>query len=417
MHKNQVRSMKNNNKINNLFANRTNRIRKKQIALFTISLWLTGAICLFSCHSDQLHDHDEEEGHAHEAAAGEEHHHSDEIVLEHDKAEAAGVVVERIEKGKFHGVIHTSGCVMAASCDETTVVATVSGRVGQTGHISEGMYVNSGTNLYTLNSADMQALEGDPIQHARITFEQAKREFERAETLVQDQIISEKDFLLAKAEYEAAKLTYEAICRNRSESGVVVKAPRSGYVKQNLVKEGDYVDAGQPLMVITQNQHLYLRAEVPERHWNELNRISCAKFRTSYSDQLYDITDMGGHVQSYARSSEAGSAYIPFIFEFNNTGDVLQGSYAEIFLITGELDNVITIPLTAVTEEQGIHYIYIKVDEDGYRKQQVSLGMNDGDRIEIVEGLKGGEEVVVQGATQVRLASATNAIPAHTHNH
>lgn len=44
-------------------------------------------------------------------------------------------------------------------------------------------------------------------------------------------------------------------------------------------------------------------------------------------------------------------------------------------------------------------------------------GATDGERVEIVEGLREGERVVMQGAVHVRLASASNAIPAHTHNH
>lgn len=337
--------------------------------------------------------------------------------MEPEKAKAAGVVSQVIQAGDFHGVIHTSGRILAASCDETTVVATISGRVGQTGHVSEGVHVAAGTNLYTLTSSDMQVADGDPVKRAKIDLDKAKRDYDRAQALVEDKIISEKDYQIAKAEYESSLLTYNSLARNRGEGGVVVKAPKAGFVKQSLVNEGDYVEAGQPLMVITQNQHLYLRAEVPERHWNELGKITCAKFRTSYSKQLYDITQMGGHIQSYGRSTEQGNAYIPVIFEFNNTGDLVQGSYAEIYLETSRVEHVISVPVTALTEEQGLHYVYIQEDEDGYRKQEVTLGMSDGERTEILTGLKGGERVVTQGAVQVKLASASNAIPAHTHNH
>ena len=205
--------------------------------------------------------------------------------------------------------------------------------------------------------------------------------------------------------------------RTRSAGGVAVTAPRGGYVKQCMVNGGDYVEAGQTLAVITQNKHLYLRAEIPERHFNELNKIRCAKFRTSYSKRLYDITDMGGHIQSYGRSAEVNNSYIPVIFEFNNTGDVVQGSYAEIYLITQDRPNVISLPLTALTEEQGIRFVYIQVDAEGYRKQEVTLGESDGERVEILSGVKKGDRVVTKGAVQVRLASAANAIPAHNHNH
>lgn len=371
-------------------------------------LLLALCVVLASC-SEKGHHHDEEEA--------EEHHNHDEIVLSPDKAKAAGVKVETIKPGTFHGVIHTSGKVMAASCDETTVVATISGRVGYSGHVSEGLKIASGTTLFTITSAGMQAADGDPVQRARIEYEKAERDYTRAQLLIKDKIVSEKDLAVAKAEYEAAKLTYTAVQKTRSAGGVIVSAPRGGYIKQCLINEGDYVEAGQPLAIITQNQHLYLRAEVPERKFNELNRIRCAKFRTSYSQRLYDITDMGGHIQSYGRSAEVNNSYIPVIFEFNNTGDVVQGSYAEIYLITDDRKDVITVPLTALTEEQGLHYVYIQVDEEGYRKQEVTLGESDGDRVEILSGIKANDKVVVKGAIQVKLASASNAIPAHNHNH
>lgn len=385
-------------------------------SFYCLSLFVL-AVCMAACGS-KGHDHDnEEETEQHAGEAGDDHDHGDEIILTPEKARAAGVKVETIMPGTFHGVIHTSGKVLPASCDETTVVATISGRVSYKNHVSEGLKVAGGMPLFSITSAGMQVADGDPVQRARIDYERAERDYTRARLLIKDRIISEKDLAVAKAEYEAARLTYTSVQKTRSAGGVVVTAPRGGYVKQCLVAGGDYVEAGQPLAVITQNKHLYLRAEIPEREFKELNKIRCAKFRTSYSDRLYDITDMGGHIQSYGRSAEVNNSYIPVVFEFNNTGDVVQGSYAEIYLITQERENVLTLPLTALTEEQGVHYIYIQVDKEGYRKQEVTLGESDGERVEILSGLKKGDKVVTKGAIQVKLASAANAIPAHNHNH
>lgn len=386
---------------------------KKSFYCFSLFILALGMAACGSKNHD--HDHDEEtEQHAGEDAHD---HDGDEILLSPEKAKAAGVQVETIMPGTFHGVIHTSGKVLSASCDETTVVATISGRVAYKNHVSEGLKIVNGAALFSITSAGMQVADGDPVQRARIDYERAERDYTRARILIKDKIISEKDLAVAKAEYEAAKLTYSSMQKTRSAGGVVVTAPRGGFIKQCLVNGGDYVEAGQPLAIITQNQHLYLRAEIPAREFKELNKIKCAKFRTSYSDRLYDITDMGGRIQSYGRSAEVNNSYIPVIFEFNNTGDVVQGSYAEIFLITQDRPNVMTLPLTAITEEQGVHYIYIQVDKEGYRKQEVTLGENDGDRVEILSGLKKGDRVVTKGAIQVKLASASNAIPAHNHNH
>jgi multidrug efflux pump subunit AcrA (membrane-fusion protein) len=59
----------------------------------------------------------------------------------------------------------------------------------------------------------------------------------------------------------------------------------------------------------------------------------------------------------------------------------------------------------------------VQLDEEGYQRREVTLGGSDGQRVEIKSGLKEGEKVVTKGAIHVKLASASNAIPAHTHEH
>ena len=53
----------------------------------------------------------------------------------------------------------------------------------------------------------------------------------------------------------------------------------------------------------------------------------------------------------------------------------------------------------------------------GYKKQEVTLGADNGKEVQILSGLKAGDKVVTKGAYQVKLASASNAIPAHSHEH
>ena len=67
------------------------------------------------------------------------------------------------------------------------------------------------------------------------------------------------------------------------------------------------------------------------------------------------------------------------------------------------------MPRTALTEEQGIFFVYLQLDEEGYKKQEVTLGADNGKSVQILTGIKPGNRVVTEGAYQVRLASASNA--------
>ena len=81
------------------------------------------------------------------------------------------------------------------------------------------------------------------------------------------------------------------------------------------------------------------------------------------------------------------------------------------------MENVISLPHTALTEEQGSFFVYLQIDEEGYKIQPVTLGADNGEKVQTLSGVKAGDKVVTQGAYQVKLAGATNAIPAHSHEH
>lgn len=361
-------------------------------------------------HSEHEHEHEHEEaeheGHEHAPGA---------IIMEPEKAKAAGVVTATVQRSNFNDVIQTSGKITAASCDETTIVATTAGIVTHAQHISEGMAIARGTTLFYVASDKLQ--DGDQAKRARFAYLAAKRDYDRAKPLRDEHLITDREFTSIQADYETARVAYEAVSSNSTPRGVTVKANVGGYVAQCMVKDGDFVEMGAPLMTITKNQHLYLRAEVPVRYYSSLGKISSAKFRTQYSDAIIDLKQMNGHLMSSGKSAEVTTSYIPVTFQFDNNGTIVPGAYAEVYLITGVREGVISVPTTALTEEQGVYYVYCKIDEHSYRKQEVTLGATDGENTEILTGLKGGESVVVKGAINVKLASASNAIPAHTHNH
>jgi len=368
------------------------------------------ACMLGSCGGHEGHDH-EAEGEAKETHAA----HVDEIVLTPEKAQAAGVQVEEVQPAAFRSVIPTSGQVLAAQGDEATVVAAVSGVVNFTRLLIEGTQVSAGMALLTVSSQHIQ--EGDPVKRARIAYETAKSEYERAAKLVDKQIVSQKDFNQLKENYENARIAYEALSPSKDGKGVAVKSPIGGYVKSCLVKEGDYVTVGQPLLTVTQTRRLQLKAEVSERYYAGLKSIVSANFTTTYDDKVYRLDDLKGRLLSYGKSSGDASYYIPVTFEFDNRGDVIPGSYVEVYLLSEERQGVISLPVSAITEEQGLNFVYLQVDAECYKKQEVKLGMNDGCRVEVLSGLKGGEKVVTVGAMHVKLAAAGNTIPGHTHNH
>lgn len=380
-------------------------------------------------HDGHVHDHEGHEHGAHENHAGHDHSghshegdiHSegegspDEIILSAESAAAAGVKAETIMPGKFRNVLEVSGRIMPAPGNESTVVANVPGVVSFAAPLVEGSRVNEGSPMFTISSSNLQ--DGDPVQRARIAYETAQKEYERAAKLVEDNIVSRQEYEAAKGRYETARLTYEALAADGSGNGTAVKSPASGYVESCLVKEGDYVSVGTPLATVLSGNSMYLKADVSERYLSRLPGVKSANFRLSYSDKVFSTAGLDGRLLGYGRSTDETNAYIPVTFAINASDDILAGAYAQIWLLSEERDGVISLPVEAITEEQGHNFVYIQLDPTCYKKQEVTLGATDGNRYEILSGLHGGETVVTHGAIHVKLASASNAIPAHSHSH
>lgn len=187
-------------------------------------------------------------------------------------------------------------------------------------------------------------------------------------------------------------------------------------MKNILIREGEYVTVGQPIATLSQNKRLVLRAEVSEKYYNALKNISSANFQTSYDNKIYSLKELNGRLLSYGKTSDKDSFYVPISFEFDNKGEIIPGSFVEVFLISSPIANALTVPVSALTNEMGIFYIYIQLDEEGYRKQEVTLGANNGKEVQVIRGIKTGDKVVTQGAYQVKMAANSGIIP-HGHTH
>ncbi|MDR3134047.1 MAG: efflux RND transporter periplasmic adaptor subunit [Prevotellaceae bacterium] len=328
------------------------------------------------------------------------------------QAQAAGLQTVQMAAGTFSRVIKTGGQVQPAQGDEVTVAATAEGILTLIHpSMSDGASVRAGEALAAVSAKNLP--EGDPAAKTKVAYETALKDYRRAEELVKDTIISAKEFEQARLRYETAKTAYQAQADNYTPGGVKIASPVTGFVKKRWAEEGDYVTVGQPVAVISQNKRLQLRAEAPERYFQALRSIHSAHFKTAYSDTLYKLPALRGQLRSFGKAS---GLYIPVVFEFDNPGDLLPGAFAEVYLLGAPQENVMAVPITALTEEQGYYFVYLQLSGETYRKQAVTLGASNGEKVQVLSGLNPGDVVVTRGAYQVKLAAATPQLPAgHSH--
>ena len=326
---------------------------------------------------------------------------------------------QAVKKQTFNDVIKTSGQILSAPGDEMIVTAKASGVVVFSGkNTIVGSAVNSGNSLFTITGADMTESNIDAsVKDAKANYLKAKADYERSKLLVADKIVSEKDYQQVKLQFENAQTSYNTVSKNYSAKGQNVLSPMSGFVKNVLVTEGQFVPSGTPLATISKNKRLLVQANVSQNYFSRLSSITSANFKTPQSDVVYNTTALNGRIVSYGKSASASTPFIPVTFEIDNAGQLVSGSIIEIYLKSSTIADALVVPISALIEEQGIFYVYVQIGGESFQKREVKLGASDGLNVQVLSGIIENERVVTKGGYQIKLSSASGALPAHGHEH
>ena len=320
----------------------------------------------------------------------------------------------------FGQVIKTTAQVQSSQGDEIIVSAKTNGIVVISGNaVLEGKDVSKDQVLFSISGSEL-ADNNISVRYAEAknNLEKAKADYERAAELAQDKIVSAKDLLNAKNQFDNAKAIFDNLNNNFTASGQSVKSPMSGFVKQVLVKNGTYVEAGQPIVIVAQNKTLLLNAEVQQKYASILGSIASANIRTVHNNETYSLEQLNGKLLSYGKATNSDNYLIPVALQIDNIGSFTAGGFVEVYLKTVTNTLTLTVPTSALLEDQGTYFVYVQVNPELFEKREVKTGATDGVRTEIRTGLNSNERIVTMGAILIKLAQATGTLDAHSgHNH
>jgi RND family efflux transporter MFP subunit len=348
-----------------------------------------------------------------------EHADSEDISYLKEQAWKVEFANQAVKKQTFNDVIKTSGQILSAPGDELIVTAKASGVVVFSGkNTIIGSAVNSGNSLFTITGADMTESNIDAsVKDAKANYLKAKTDYERSKSLVADKIVSEREHQQVKLQFENAQTAYYTVSKNYSSKGQNVLCPMSGFVKNVLVTEGQFVASGTPLATISKNKRLLVQANVSQNYFSRLSSITSANFKTPQSDVVYNTIALNGRIVSYGKSTSASTPFIPVTFEIDNAGQLVSGSIIEIYLKSSAITDALVVPVSALIEEQGIFYVYVQTGGESFQKREVKLGASDGMNVQVLSGIVENERVVTKGGYQIKLSSASGTLPAHGHEH
>lgn len=282
---------------------------------------------------------------------------------------------------------------------EASIGAELAGLRLASVNVNVGDVVRKGQVLATLAGETTQAesLQGRAAQmQAEASYENAKADADRARAIQDTGALSKSQIAqyltaekVAKAQWEAAKAAYGATQVRLANTRVL--APDDGVISARSASVGAVVGAGQELFRLVRGSRMEWRAEVTP---SEVGRI-----RVGQAVQVTAATgtELAGKVRAIAPSADPQTRNVLVFVDLPRHPDLKAGTFAKGRFELGQ-SAALTAPAQAVVVRDGHTYLFVIGADNKASQRKVQTGRRVGDRVEVLDGLKEGEPVAVQGA-------------------
>ena len=265
--------------------------------------------------------------------------------------------------------------------------------------VKEGDLVAQGQLLVEIDPQTAKGQESQArgaLAQAKAALALAERNWQRFQALQKSAAASELEVDMARMQYEQAKGAVEqatgaveAASSVARESRVV--APFAGRVARKMVDPGDLAAPGRPLVVVESTAGRRLVLSVPESV-AVASKLKTGALLPVSLDAMPDAT-LAGRVVEMSAGADPASHSFPARVEVSEA-QVPTGVTGRALLETGRRTAVV-VPAAAVLRQGAMSLVVVKDEEGKARTRAVTLGTRDGDLVEVLSGLKGGEDVLV----------------------
>jgi Cu(I)/Ag(I) efflux system membrane fusion protein len=300
-----------------------------------------------------------------------------------DKIQRTGVRTEKVEA---RPIVRTVRAVGRVEHDETLLTIVT---VRSDGYIEElfvnktGQHVEKGEPLFRLYSSQIQLAQSDLIVAMRNT--EGRRTGPEADKSLEGAMLRLRNLGVPQSRIDEIRKT------NTNPRTIDWPAPATGDVIEKKVINGQRVTAGDELYRIADHSLVWIIAELAESDIGSIRVGSAAKVTIR--------ADLGAPVEGKVTfiypELKPETRTVPVRIEIPNPEGLLKTSmYADVVLDVGEAAPVTAIPANAVIDSGTRQVVLVAKGEGRFEPRAVKLGGRGEGYVEIVDGLKVGEEVV-----------------------
>ena len=323
----------------------------------------------------------------------------------------------KVAPSTFHKTVETTGVVDFDNDQATSVLAPFSGPVSRL-LVSLGDHVKSGAPLAVVDSPDF-ATAISAYRKAIAAAQTARRLADLDKELVEHNGVSkreadqaESDALGAEADREAALQALvslhvpadavKAIHDGRPVSHLdgVIRAPVAGTVVEKLITPGQLLQAGStPCFTVADLSRVWILAQVFGADLTAVQVGDSADVVTGIGDNTFS-----GTVDNIAALVNPDTRSVAVRVVAKNPADFLKKQMYVRVLIHAQKPSAGTlIPVSAVLRDDvNLPFVYAVQADGSFARQHVTLAYRTGDQYDIADGLKNGDEIVVDGGLFVQ---------------
>jgi len=307
------------------------------------------------------------------------------------------VEVAAVSEGTVSAYISSTANLVAES--EVKVLSEVEGRV-LTLRVEEGDWVKNGQVLASLVRDDEQIA----FKKAQLKETNARAAFDRAKELVDRELISREEF-------DKLKIDYEITGQELAEAEWALKkttivAPFSGRVTARMTQLGQHVRPGDELFQVTDYNPLIARIYLPERDVLGLEEGRTVQIRLDAADQV----SFAGRIRQISPVVDTSTGTVKLTVEATEPPkEVRPGSFVTVNIVRETHPEALLVRREAVLRELQKAHVFV-AEDDVAEKRSVTLGLEEGDLIEVISGVEAGDQVIVAGQGGLKDGSAVKIL-------
>ncbi len=259
----------------------------------------------------------------------------------------------------------------------------------------------------------------------QLNYQRAKREFERAERLLDREAISLREYEQIRQTFEIEKANYETLLNtygverqlDGDENRLTLKAPIEGVVSRVSVLPGQNVSAGENLMTIIDPSIVWIRVQFYEKDMLDLGDPVGLLVRVPGTNQQFEFSPSEFKLLSKGLMLDVQSRTIPLLVQVNNPNNQLKiGQVLQVEIHTEQQKQALAVHVSDVIDEEIDKIVFVQIEGEAFERRVVQTGPSFENWVSITDGLQAGERVVTRGAYAVKLAGANTGMgSAHVH--